>query len=142
MSGFNLLRLSLRSHSTLKSSLLISQNTIARNANKIRLSSTTASSSHSSQWNVERYVSVSLLAIIPASLFLENPIMDYVLAATVISHSTWGLKMIVTDYIHGNLTKPAVGVVYGLSMLAFIGCCYFIYADIGLSKALKKLWAL
>ena len=69
--------------------------------------------------------------------------MDYILAATVIAHSTWGLKMIATDYIHGpTAPKVAVGTIYALSFLAFIGCCYFNYADIGLSKAVKKLWAL
>ncbi len=105
----------------------------------VRASST---QSHSKQWNVERYVSVALLAIMPASLIAEHPVMDYLLAASVIAHSTWGLKMIATDYIHGSMQAPSVMVIYALSILAFIGCCYFNYADIGLSKAVKKLWAL
>ena len=78
----------------------------------------------------------------PASLMLENPVMDYLLAASVIAHSTWGLKMIATDYIHGSMKMPSVYAIYAISLLAFIGCCYFNYADIGLSKAAKKLWAL
>lgn len=69
--------------------------------------------------------------------------MDYILAGTMVIHSHWGLKMIATDYIHGPLApKVAVNALTVLSILSFIGLCYFNYGDIGLSKAIKKIWAL
>jgi succinate dehydrogenase (ubiquinone) membrane anchor subunit len=92
---------------------------------------------------MERLLSVALIGIIPASLMLESQILDYVLAASLIVHSAWGLKVIATDYIHGpTMPKLAINLIYVSSILAFIGLCYFNYSDIGLSKAIKKIWQL
>jgi len=96
-----------------------------------------------SQWNRERYVAASQLAIIPLSLLLENPVTDYLLAATLSIHAYWGLECIVTDYVHGTtLPKMAHKLLAVVSILSFIGLCYFNYSDIGLSKAIKKIWSL
>jgi hypothetical protein len=55
----------------------------------------------------------------------------------------WGLKMIVIDYVYPPAQqRAALGAVYLLSALALIGCLYFNAVDMGLAKAVKKLWAL
>lgn len=94
-------------------------------------------------WNLERYFSVGLLAVIPAALVLENTYVDHLFAASVTLHSMWGLKMVITDYIHPpQQQKAALGALYLFSALALVGCIYFNTVDMGLSKAVKKLWAL
>lgn len=122
-------------------------NQIVRNASTA--STTPAASSQgvshgsSTHWNVERYLSVALLAIIPASLLLESPVTDYILAISLVFHSHWGIQCVLTDYLHGP-TLPKVGnmLLYVVSALTLAGLCYFNYADIGLSKAVKKIWSL
>lgn len=100
-------------------------------------------SAHSSHWNVERYLSVALLAIIPAGLALENSVADYLLAVSLVLHSHWGLQNILTDYVHGpTLPRLATALLYIVSGLSLIGLCYFNYNDIGISKAVKKIWSL
>jgi succinate dehydrogenase (ubiquinone) membrane anchor subunit len=83
------------------------------------------------------------LAIIPASLIIESAPTDYLLAASLTLHAHWGLSAILTDYIHGRtLPKFAFAVLYATSALVLAGLCYFNYNDIGLTKAVKKIWAL
>ena len=109
--------------------------------NLVRASS--SSTSHGTHWKLERVLAMSLLLLLPISIKSEHPIADYLISAALITHSTFGLKMIVTDYVHGP-TAPKVGValVYLLSVVAFAGLCYFNYTDIGVIKAVKKLWTL
>ena len=101
------------------------------------------SHSSSTHWNVERYLSVALLAIIPASVLIESSVTDYILAISLVFHSHWGIQCVLTDYLHGP-TLPKVGniLLYVVSALTLAGLCYFNYADIGLSKAIKKIWSL
>jgi succinate dehydrogenase (ubiquinone) membrane anchor subunit len=97
----------------------------------------------SSHWNAERYLSLALLGIIPAALIMENQVGDFVLASSLILHSWWGLNQIVTDYLHGpTLPKIGFGVLTATCLVALVGMLYFNYADMGLAKALKKLWSL
>merc|ERR1712127_65973 len=159
MSCLNLLRHSSKSldvfiRSASSKSLFATQNVTARKSsillNKpiqssilLNRANSTVQGGHAKQWNIERYVSLGLFAVIPAALIMENQLTDHLFAAVVMAHSTWGCKMIITDYVHAAGTqKAALGALYGISLLAFIGCLYFNYADIGLAKAVKKLWAL
>lgn len=94
-------------------------------------------------WTIERYVAVGLLALIPGSILLENQITDYLLAAALVLHANWGCHSIIIDYVHGKtLPKVVLGLMYSASLIAFIGLCYFNYADVGLSSAIKKIWSL
>lgn len=98
---------------------------------------------HAKHWNQERLVSILLLASIPASVVLEHPITDCLLSATLVLHGYWGLHGIFIDYIHGpTLPKVACGTLKFLAILGFIGLCYFNYYDMGLGKAIKRVWAL
>ena len=109
----------------------------------IRRSSSSVSSASSTHWKVERILSVVLLGLIPAALVLENNILDYALAASLVLHSHWGLECIVTDYVHGpTMPKMALGLLYVVSALTLAGLFYLNYKDIGLTKAVKKIWSL
>ena len=112
--------------------------------NRRSASSATASSHNASlHWNIERALAVGLLAIIPGSLILESAATDYLLAASLTLHSHWGLQAILTDYVHGRtLPKIVFAGLYAISALVFAGLCYFNFNDIGLTKAVKKIWAL
>ncbi|XP_035659113.1 succinate dehydrogenase [ubiquinone] cytochrome b small subunit, mitochondrial-like [Branchiostoma floridae] len=95
----------------------------------------------SSHWNAERVLVLGMLGIFPLAYFVHNPAMDYCLATAVVLHGHWGFEQIVTDYIHGpllpRLSKMAL---YGASILAFAGLCYFNYNDVGITKALSMIW--
>jgi succinate dehydrogenase (ubiquinone) membrane anchor subunit len=109
----------------------------------VRKSSSNVSSASSTHWKVERILSAVLLGLIPAALVLENNILDYALAASLVLHSHWGLECIVTDYVHGpTMPKMAMGLLYVVSALTLAGLFYLNYKDIGLTKAVKKIWSL
>jgi len=109
----------------------------------VRRSSSSVSSASSTHWKVERILSVVLLGLIPAALVLENNILDYALAASLVLHSHWGLECIITDYVHGpTMPKMALGLLYVVSALTLSGLFYLNYKDIGLTKAVKKIWSL
>ncbi|XP_077985632.1 succinate dehydrogenase [ubiquinone] cytochrome b small subunit B, mitochondrial-like [Glandiceps talaboti] len=97
----------------------------------------------STHWNAERVLATGLLAAFPLAFITQHPTMDYVVAAAVTLHGHWGLQQIVTDYIHGDtLPKVAHASLYGLSIAAFAGLCYFNYNDIGIVKGFIELWKL
>jgi succinate dehydrogenase (ubiquinone) membrane anchor subunit len=113
--------------------------------NRRNASSTSTANSHNASlhWNIERALAVGLLAIIPGSLILESSATDYLLAASLTLHSHWGLQAIFTDYVHGRTLPKIVSVgLYAISALVFAGLCYFNFNDVGLTKAVKKIWAL
>jgi succinate dehydrogenase (ubiquinone) membrane anchor subunit len=98
---------------------------------------------HPIQWNYEHYVTIALMGLIPTALVAESPIVDSVLAVTLCTHIFWGLECVITDYVHGaTLPKLAMGALYAVMALALTGLLYFNYKDIGISRAVKKVWAL
>lgn len=105
-----------------------------------RTAATVASANH---WNAERYLSAALVGIIPAALLLESNYFDQVLALSLVVHSHWGLSCILTDYVHGSTApKVAQATLAVVSVVSLIGLIYFNFSDIGLSKAIKKVWTL
>jgi succinate dehydrogenase (ubiquinone) membrane anchor subunit len=115
---------------------------LARQVNQ-HLSRSTASVASAKHWNAERYLSVALLAVIPAGLLLENNLFDHLMAVSLVLHSHWGLQQIMTDYLHGpSLPKIGSVLLYVVSALTLVGLLYFNYSDIGISKAVKKIWSL
>lgn len=61
-------------------------------------------------------------------------------------HAHWGLEAIVVDYVRpvlfGNVVpKLAHGLLVLFSAATLGGLLYFIYNDIGIGKAVRKLWA-
>ncbi|MEJ1275198.1 hypothetical protein NN561_006093 [Cricetulus griseus] len=54
-----------------------------------------------------------------------------------------GLGQVVTDYIHGDISKKAVKAgLLAVSALTFAGLCYFNYHDVGICRAVAMLWKL
>ncbi|XP_002734848.1 succinate dehydrogenase [ubiquinone] cytochrome b small subunit, mitochondrial-like [Saccoglossus kowalevskii] len=97
----------------------------------------------SSHWNAERVLATGLLLAFPTAFITQCPALDYVLAAGVTLHGHWGLQQIVTDYVHGDMIpKVAHASLYGLSIAAFAGLCYFNYNDVGIVKGILELWKL
>jgi len=108
----------------------------------VRLSS---SHDHSKLWSMERVVSASLLALIPASMALSVPGADYALALALVAHVHWGVEAIVVDYIRPSIfgaviPKVSQGLVFLLSALALSGLWYFNYTDVGIGQGLKMAW--
>lgn len=62
-------------------------------------------------------------------------------------HAHWGLEAIVTDYVRpvifGNtVPKVAHGLLILYSALVLGGLIYFNLTDIGISQAVRKVWAI
>lgn len=103
--------------------------------------------SHSRIWTAERFLSAALVGILPAAVAFPNPVLDYILALSMTVHVHWGIEAIVVDYVRPSivgaaLSKAAVAVVYGVSVLTLGGLFYFNYTDVGLSQAIRMLWKL
>ena len=96
----------------------------------------------SDHWKVERVVAVAMLAIIPGSFVCDSALMNYLLAASMAIHAHWGMDAVLIDYCPRKALPFANLIRYLVTAIAFGGLCYFNYNDIGLTKALKALWAL
>ena len=99
----------------------------------------------SKQWKNEKLLTIALLGIIPAAMYLENPITDSLLAVSLLIHINWGLESIIIDYLTmWGAIFPKIGLayLYVVMALTLTGLLYFNFKDIGISKAVKKIWAL
>ncbi|PFX26790.1 succinate dehydrogenase [ubiquinone] cytochrome b small subunit A, mitochondrial-like [Stylophora pistillata] len=95
----------------------------------------------SAHWKGERFVSVALLTLIPTGIIYPSAVVDWALAVVVPLHNHWGVGQVLTDYIHGSsMPKVAKGIWLAVSILQFIGLCYFNYADVGICKAVSMIW--
>ncbi|KAG4067239.1 hypothetical protein HA402_000230 [Bradysia odoriphaga] len=106
-----------------------------------------ATGKHSTLWTAERAVSAGLLAVVPAAIAFPSQPLDVILAVSMVMHAHWGLEAVVTDYVRpilfGNVVpKIAHILLLGLSSATLAGLIYFIYNDIGIGKAVRKLWAI
>ena len=117
---------------------LMSQTTITR------CMSAAAEHNHARLWTAERYLSIGLIAVIPAAFLVANPALDYLLALSLVTHIHWGIEAIVVDYVRPTIFGPvipriALGSVYLLSALALGGLFYFNYTDVGIVTAIRML---
>ncbi|XP_068685238.1 succinate dehydrogenase [ubiquinone] cytochrome b small subunit A, mitochondrial-like [Montipora foliosa] len=100
-----------------------------------------APSQPSSHWKFERYFSVALVTLIPTGIIYPSAAVDWALAVVVPIHNHWGVGQVLTDYIHGStMPKLAKGLWLAVSVLQFIGLCYFNYSDVGICKAVSMIW--
>lgn len=105
-----------------------------------------AGGDHSGLWTAERGLSLGLLALLPAALAFPSQPLDTLLAISVVMHAHWGLEAIVTDYVRpiifGNtIPKIAHFLLIAYSALVLGGLLYFTYTDVGVSRAIRSLWA-
>ncbi|KAJ6637583.1 Succinate dehydrogenase [ubiquinone] cytochrome b small subunit, mitochondrial [Pseudolycoriella hygida] len=101
---------------------------------------------HSTLWTAERAVSAGLLAVVPAAIAFPSQPLDIILAVSMVMHSHWGLEAVVTDYVRpvlfGNFVpKLAHILLFVFSSATMAGLLYFIFNDIGIGKAVRKLWS-
>lgn len=95
------------------------------------------------KWYIEKLAAFATLVTIPAAVILEHPVTDYLLGAILVLHGYWGLHGMFKDYIKGkSFPKYANAALTTWAVIAFFGLAYFNYYDMGLSKAIKRVWAL
>jgi len=94
------------------------------------------------RWKIERGIAIVMLAIIPTSFVFNSVFMNYLLAASLAIHAHWGMDTVLVDYCPRKALPLANIIRYVLTTSAFAGLCYFNYNDMGLTKALKALWAM
>lgn len=98
-------------------------------------------------WTTEKIISVALLAAIPCGIGFPNKIMDYLLATLVMMHSHWAMEAVALDYIRPvhfgpYIPKASHYILIAISGITLAGLYYFIYKDIGISLAVRQLWAI
>lgn len=91
-------------------------------------------------------MSLGLLALLPAALAFPSQPSDTLLAISVVMHAHWGLEAIVTDYVRpvifgSTIPKIAHFLLIAYSALVLGGLLYFTYTDVGVSRAIRSLWA-
>ncbi|CAM4921812.1 unnamed protein product [Rotaria socialis] len=85
---------------------------------------------------------LAMLAVIPGSFVCDSVFMNYLLAASLAIHAHWGMDSVLIDYCPRNALPLANIIRYVLTLMAFVGLCYFNYNDMGVTKALKALWSM
>lgn len=106
-----------------------------------------AGGSHTTLWTAERAVSVVLLGLVPAAIACPSQALDTLLAVSIVMHGHWGLEACVTDYVRPVIFGEFIPKVAHILLLAVSaatlgGLLYFIYTDIGIANAIRKLWAI
>ncbi|CAF1063004.1 unnamed protein product [Rotaria magnacalcarata] len=101
-----------------------------------------AALANSDHWKIERIVALAMLAVIPGSFVCDSVFMNYLLAASLAIHAHWGMDAVLIDYCPRNALPLANIIRYALTLMAFVGLCYFNYNDMGVTKALKALWSM
>lgn len=92
-------------------------------------------------------MSAGLLAVVPAAIAFPSQPLDVILAVSMVMHAHWGLEAVVTDYVRPILFGSFVPKLAHILLLVFSvgtlsGLLYFIFNDIGIGKAVRKLWAI
>ncbi|KZT50497.1 hypothetical protein CALCODRAFT_513264 [Calocera cornea HHB12733] len=106
------------------------------------------SKSHGSHhWAFERLLSAALIPLTGATFVVSgtaHPILDGLLAVSLIVHSHIGFDASLTDYLHPRkfpiLGPFMVWLVRGLTAGALVGIYQFNTTDIGLTELVRKLW--
>lgn len=84
------------------------------------------------------------LTIAPFAAGSLNPVMDAVLASTLVIHSHIGFDACVTDYVpprkYGKFSTFMHWVLRGATALVFVGLFEFETNDVGLTEAIKRVW--
>jgi len=106
------------------------------------------SKSHGSHhWAFERLLSAALIPLTGAAFVVSgtaHPILDGLLAVSLIVHSHIGFDASLTDYLHPR-KFPIIGplmtwLVRGLTAGALVGIYQFNTNDIGLTELINRLW--
>ncbi|XP_046819524.1 succinate dehydrogenase [ubiquinone] cytochrome b small subunit, mitochondrial [Vespa crabro] len=115
------------------------------NGNQSRFASTDGN--HVRLWVMEKIISAALPILLPASLLLENQVVDGILAILVVMHMHWGLEALIVDYarpiIIGTLLPKVFHVLLNLcSIVTLAGLLVLIYNGPGIGKSIKDAWSI
>ena len=98
-------------------------------------------------WTFERLLAAGLvpLTVAPFAAGSLNPTTDAILCAALVIHSHMGFQSIIIDYVPSKrLPKTRKLFWYGLNaatVLVGIGLYEFETTDVGLTEAIKRIWA-
>ncbi|OKL64162.1 Succinate dehydrogenase [Talaromyces atroroseus] len=105
------------------------------------------SPSHGSyHWSFERLISLALvpLTIAPFTAGSLNPVMDSILAATIVVHSHIGFQALIIDYLPEKRVPKTLSLfTWGLraaTLTVAVGLYEFETNDVGITEALKRIW--
>lgn len=95
---------------------------------------------------MERAISIGIipLTVIPFATGSLNPVMDGLLAATVLVHSHIGFQAAIIDYFPSwrvpSIRKLLVWVLNFATVAVGIGFYEFETNDVGLTEGIKRIW--
>ncbi|KDQ15151.1 hypothetical protein BOTBODRAFT_187542 [Botryobasidium botryosum FD-172 SS1] len=101
----------------------------------------------SHHWAFERLLSATLVPLTVSSFVLSSspyPVLDGLLAVSLVVHSHLGFDQIVVDYLHPR-KFPILGRIsaWGLRLLTvgtLVGVYQFNTEDVGLTELIKRVW--
>ncbi|CAH8474472.1 hypothetical protein MS3_00001777 [Schistosoma haematobium] len=98
-------------------------------------------------WTFERILAASMLPLYPVALYMDTPMMNFIVVTAVSMHSYWGFDGVIKDYAFERRYGPALMPILRTLWKVMAGCgyaglLYFNFNDIGFISAVKKLWAL
>ncbi|TNN13100.1 Succinate dehydrogenase [ubiquinone] cytochrome b small subunit isoform 2 [Schistosoma japonicum] len=98
-------------------------------------------------WTIERIIATGMLPLYPIALYMDTPIMNFIVVTAVSMHSYWGFDGVIKDYAferrYGPALMPILRTLWKImSGCGFAGLLYFNFNDVGFITAVKKLWAL
>ncbi|CAG9860143.1 unnamed protein product [Phyllotreta striolata] len=99
------------------------------------------STDHGKLWTAERFLSAALIGVVPVALLASNPLLDDVMAASIVIHFHWGLEACVVDYVRPIIVGPvvpklAMGLLYLISISTLGGLLYYNHKSIGMSNTI------
>ncbi|CAH8469029.1 unnamed protein product [Schistosoma intercalatum] len=98
-------------------------------------------------WTFERILAASMLPLYPVALYMDTPMMNFIVVTAVSMHSYWGFDGVIKDYAFERRYGPALMPILRTLWKVMAGCgyaglLYFNFNDTGFISAVKKLWAL
>ncbi|KER21846.1 CybS [Opisthorchis viverrini] len=98
-------------------------------------------------WTIERVLATAMLPLYPIALYVDGPVMNFIVVTAVTMHSYWGFDGVIKDYAferrYGPALMPILRTIWKVFAAAgFAGLLYFNYNDVGFITGVKKLWAM
>eukprot|EP00041_Stephanoeca_diplocostata_P005748 m.67987 g.67987 ORF g.67987 m.67987 type:complete len:115 (+) comp15975_c0_seq1:352-696(+) len=92
---------------------------------------------------IERYISVGLVGLLPAAAVMPCEAIDMAIAVALPLHNHMGMEVVIMDYVKPDIVMNAAKVAnWVLGVATTAGLVYFNLNDVGISKGIAQLWAL
>ncbi|CAH8484381.1 unnamed protein product [Heterobilharzia americana] len=98
-------------------------------------------------WTIERILAAGMLPLYPIALYMDTPMMNFIVITAVSTHSYWGFDGVIKDYAferrYGPALMPILRTLWKvIAGFGYGGLLYFNFNDVGFISAVKRLWAL